>query len=145
MTTHYLLDTSIVSSPIVRIPNAGIVDKLAAHGHESAIAAPVWHELVFGCARLPRGKRRSSLESYLYDVVQPSFPILPYDDVAAAWHAQERARLEAIGRAPPYVDGQIAAIAHANDLCLVTTNGKDFARFKDLAVEDWSGRTRRPT
>ena len=145
MTARYLLDTSIVSVPLVRAPNAGVIDRLADHSHESAIAAPVWHELVFGCARLPRGKRRSSLESYLYDVVQPSFPILPYDDVAAAWHAQERARLEAAGRAPPYVDGQIAAIAHANDLCLVTTNGKDFAGFKDLAVEDWSGRTRRPT
>jgi tRNA(fMet)-specific endonuclease VapC len=131
-----------VSVPLVRAPNARVIDRLAAHGHESAIAAPVWHELVFGCARLPRGKRRLALESYLYDVVQPSFPILPYDDVAAAWHAQERARLEAVGRSPPYVDGQIAAIAHANDLCVVTTNAKDFARFKDLSVEDWSGRSK---
>jgi tRNA(fMet)-specific endonuclease VapC len=143
VTSRYLLDTSIVSVPLVRAPNARVIDRLAAHGHESAIAAPVWHELVFGCARLPRGKRRLALESYLYDVVQPSFPILPYDDVAAAWHAQERARLEAVGRSPPYVDGQIAAIAHAHDLCVVTTNAKDFARFKDLSVEDWSQRAGR--
>ena len=38
----------------------------------------------------------------------------------------------------PYVDGQIAAIARVNDLILVTGNVKDFTRFKDLAVEDWT-------
>jgi tRNA(fMet)-specific endonuclease VapC len=36
------------------------------------------------------------------------------------------------------VDGQIAAIAYANDLILVTVNTRDFAPFKDLQVEDWS-------
>ena len=140
MTLRYLLDTSIVSSPVSKTPSAEIVKRLGEHGEECAIAAPVWHELVFGCARLPRGRRRAALESYLYDLVQPSFPILPYDDVAAAWHGQERARLEAAGSAAAYADGQIAAIAHVNDLCLVTINSKDFGRFKDLAVENWSKR-----
>ena len=104
---------------------------------ECAIAAPVWHELAYGCRRLPKGKRRSALVIYLQDVVRASFPILPYDEIAAVWHAQQRARLEAVGRPPPYVDGQIAAIAHANGLVLVTTNAKDFGRFKDLKVVNW--------
>jgi tRNA(fMet)-specific endonuclease VapC len=140
VTLRYLLDTTIVSSPVVKIPNSEIMKRLDEHGHESAIGAPVWHELIYGCARLPRGKRRSALESYLHDVVQVSFPILPYDEVAAAWHGQERARLEGVGRSAPYVDGQIAAIAHANGLVLVTANTKDFTRFKDLTVENWSRR-----
>lgn len=141
MTLRYLLDTTIVSSPVVKIPNSEIVKCLDEHGHESAIGAPVWHELIYGCARLPRGKRRSALESYLHDVVQVSFPILPYDEVAAAWHSQERARLEGVGKCAPYVDGQIAAIAHANGLVLVTVNTKDFTPFfKDLTVENWSRR-----
>jgi hypothetical protein len=34
----------------------------------------------------------------------------------------------------PFTDGQIAAIAHANDLVLITVSVKDFARFKGLKV-----------
>jgi len=138
VTLRYLLDTSIVSSPVSRIPDPEIVRQLDKHGLECAIAAPVWHELTYGCHRLPRGKRRAALESYLQDVVRVSFPILPYDEIAAVWHGRERARLEALGRPAPYVDGQIAAVAHANGLVLVTANPKDFARFKDIKVENWS-------
>jgi tRNA(fMet)-specific endonuclease VapC len=135
---RYLLDTGIVSSPIAKLPNAHIVARLEAHGHECAIAAPVWHELTFGCERLPKGKRRTALEVYLQDVVLPSFPILPYDETAAHWHGRERARLEKLGTPAPYVDAQIAAIAHVNDVSVVTLNVKDFARFKDVAVESWA-------
>lgn len=70
--------------------------------------------------------------------MRASFQILPYDEVAATWHGQERARLEKLGRPAPYVDGQIAAIAYANGLVLVTVNVTDFAPFKDLQVENWS-------
>jgi len=143
MTLRYLLDTSTVSSPVSKIPDADIVGRLDQHGHECAIAAPVWHELTYGCSRLPQGRRRAALETYLNDVVRASFPILPYDDAAAAWHAHERARLEARGRPVPYVDGQIAAIAHANTLALVTVNTRDFSRFIDLRVENWSKRRAR--
>jgi tRNA(fMet)-specific endonuclease VapC len=130
----------IVSSPVSKEPDPGVVKRLRQHGAESAIAAPVWHELKYGCERLPRGKRREGLEEYLDDVVGAAFPILPYDSAAAAWHANERARLEKLGSPSPYVDGQIAAIAHTNGLILVTGNRKDFIRFKDLQVENWESR-----
>lgn len=138
MTARYLLDTSIVSAPIAKIPDAVVVKRLEQRGHECAIAAPVWHELIFGCRRLPKGARRDALEHYLEDVVRASFQILAYDEIAAGWHAQERARLESIGRPAPYVDGQIAAIAYVNELVLITANTKDFVRYKELTVENWS-------
>src|ERR1700692_2532182 len=122
----------IVSSPISKNPSPNMVARLDRHGHECAIAAPVWHELSYGCRRLPKDKRRAALEAYLHDVVHGSFPILSYDEAAATWHGEERARLEAIGRPAPFVDGQIAAIAHVHGLVLATTNNKDFARFKGL-------------
>ena len=140
MTARYLLDTSIVSSPIAKVPNAEVLKHLEAHGHECAIAAPVWHELTYGCQRLPRGRRREAIETYLQDVVLASFPVLAYDETAAHWHGIERARLEGLGKPAPYVDGQIAAIAYANELTLVTVNVKDFARFKGVEVENWSKR-----
>jgi tRNA(fMet)-specific endonuclease VapC len=70
--------------------------------------------------------------------VRRSFPILPYDDAAAEWHGRERARLEASGRTPPFVDGQIAAIAHNESLTLVTANTEDFRYFVDLEIADWT-------
>ena len=143
MTARYLLDTNIVSAPISKKPDVAIVRKLEEHGPECAIAAPVWHELIYGCRRLPKGKRRTALETYLRDVIHASFPVLPYDELAARWHGEERARLETVGRPVPFVDGQIAAIAHANGLILVTTNTRDFTPFKELTVENWAKRPAR--
>jgi tRNA(fMet)-specific endonuclease VapC len=137
VTAHYLLDTSIVSSPISKQPNPEVLKHLEKHGHECAIVAPVWHELTFGCQRLPRGKRREAIETYLQDVVLASFPVLAYDEDAAHWHGIERARLDGLGKPAPYADGQIAAIAYVNELTLVTANVKDFARFKGVEVENW--------
>jgi tRNA(fMet)-specific endonuclease VapC len=138
VTLGYLLDTSIVSAPISMKPDPAILERLNEHGSECAIAAPVWHELTYGCRRLPRGKRRATLDAYLREVVLASFPVLAYDEAAARWHGEERARLDALGRPAPFVDGQIAAIAQVHGLVLVTTNDKDFARFKGLKVENWS-------
>ncbi len=137
MILRYLLDTSIVSSPMSKQPDARLVALIRAHDHECAIAAPVWHELIYGCRRLPRGKRRDTLETYLQEAVLASFPVLTYDRQAAEWHAHERARLERVGRPASFVDGQIAAIASVHDLVLVTVNVEDFAMYKGLAVENW--------
>ena len=138
MTLRYLLDATVVSAPMSKAPDPQIIKRLEDHGHESAIAAPVWHELTYGCRRLARGKRRDALETYLHDVVRASFPILPYDEAAATWHGHERARLEGLGKPAPFADGQIAAIAHTNGLALVTANVRAFARFKELHVTNWS-------
>lgn len=134
---RYLLDTNIVSQPVSKAPAMNVLRKLRSVSDQCAIAAPVWHELQYGCRRLPAGKRREALEDYLADVVQVSFPILPYDDAAAKRHAAERARLEEAGTTVPFVDGQIAAIALANELVLVTGNMRDFAPFTGLTVENW--------
>jgi tRNA(fMet)-specific endonuclease VapC len=129
-----------VSAPVSKTPDAAILERLDERGPECAIAAPVWHELTYGCRRLPKGKRRAALEAYLRDVVRGSFPILPYDEAAATWHGEERARLEALGRPAPFVDGQIAAIAHVRGLVLATTNDRDFVHFKGLTIQNWSKR-----
>jgi tRNA(fMet)-specific endonuclease VapC len=134
---RYLLDTNIVSQPVSKVPAAGVLRKLRSVSDQCAIAAPVWHELQYGCRRMPAGKRREALEDYLVDVVHGSFPILPYDEAAARRHAIERARLEDMGTLLPFVDGQIAAIAFVNELVLVTGNVRDFAPFAGLVVENW--------
>lgn len=66
-----------------------------------------------------------------------SVAILEYGRKEAEWHAQERARLVAIGQTPPFVDGQIAAIARQHGLILVTSNTRDFQLFEGLTLQTW--------
>lgn len=134
---RYLLDTNVVSQPVSKVPLVGVMRRLSLLSEQCAIAAPVWHELQFGCKRLAAGRRREALEDYLIDVVQ-TFEILPYDELAAKVHATERERLERVGKTVPFVDGQIAAIAQANELVLVTDNVRDFAPFIALTVQNWA-------
>lgn len=143
MTLKYLLDTSTLSVAIGGKPNRNVLQKLMQRGQGSAIASVVWNELWYGCERLETGRRKAELHAYIQDVVGATFPILAYDKDAARWHGLERARLEQEGRVAPYVDGQIAAIAYVNDLIVVTANVKDFERFKNVAVEDWTKAGRR--
>jgi tRNA(fMet)-specific endonuclease VapC len=133
----YLLDTNVVTEPLRPAPNAYVLERLEQHEAEIAIASVVWHELLYGTYRLPPSAKRSAIEAYLNDVVALSFPILPYDPPAAQWHAAERARLVSLGKTPPFVDGQIAAIARVNNLILVTANTSDFSTFQELQVENW--------
>lgn len=137
MTLRFLLDTNVVSEPLRPAPDAGVEARLREHGAISAVAAIVWHELRFGAARLPESRRRTAIEEYLGTVVAASFPILPYDEAASVWHAQERARLAARGLTPSFADGQIAAIARVNGLTLVTANRDHFRHFGGLEIEDW--------
>lgn len=138
VTPRYLLDSDVVSEPTRPAPSIKLLDWLEQHEGESAIAAPVWHELRFGCERLPPSRRRDAIESYLVDVVLATLPILDYDQRAAEWHARERARLALTGRTPPFADGQIAAIARVNDLALVSRNQKHFRWFHGLRLEGWA-------
>jgi tRNA(fMet)-specific endonuclease VapC len=134
---RFLLDTNAVSEPLRPAPNRRLLNRLGMHTGAMAIAAPTWHELRFGCERLPVSRRRELIEDYLANVVAVELPILPYDEAAAAWHARDRARLLALGRTPAFVDGQIAAIASTLGLTLVTANLQDFADFEDLHAENW--------
>ena len=138
MSLKYLLDTNVVSEPLRPTPAPAVLRRLRRHEGETAIAAIVWHELRFGCMRLPPSRRRTAIERYLEEVVVVSFPILDYGCNAADWHAIERARLERAGKTPPFIDGQIAAIASVNDLVLITANKSDFRQFNGLQVQSWA-------
>ncbi len=137
MGLKYLLDANIISEPMKPRPNTNVQDSLRHKWMETAVPAIVWHELLYGLHRLSDSRRKRAIADYLYTVVQNELEILPYDKLAAEWLAEERARLTQIGRPPPYADAQIAAIAIANDLTLVTRNTNDFLQFDGLTIENW--------
>jgi len=89
---RFLLDTNVLSEPIRPIPNQNVVEMLERHKQEIATATVVFHELIFGCKRLPESRKRRNIEKYLNEVVKPQIPMLSYDANAAIWHGTERAR-----------------------------------------------------
>lgn len=137
MMMKYLIDTNVLSEAIKTVPDKLVMKMLERCQHEIVTAAPVWHELQFGCQLLPRSRKREVIDLFLNDIVKRTMLILPYDDRAAEWHAGERARLSSKGLTPPFVDGQIAAISVVNGLILVTRNIDDFKQFLRLKIENW--------
>jgi tRNA(fMet)-specific endonuclease VapC len=137
VTLRFLLDTNILSEPLKAAPDARVMENLKKHEREICTATLVWHELLYGAARLPDGARKRMIERFLEDVIAPTLPILPYDGSAAAWHASERARLERKGKTPPFVDGMIASVAAAHGLVLVTHNLADYRGFEGLEITSW--------
>jgi tRNA(fMet)-specific endonuclease VapC len=137
VTIRYLLDTNIISESTRPTPTPKVMQRLQQERRNVATASVVWHELLFGCQRLPLSRRRSQLESYFQDLLLSGLVILPYTQPAAEWHAAERVRLTAIGQSPAFADGMIAATAYQHGLILVTRNVDDFAGFSGLQVENW--------
>jgi len=67
----------------------------------------------------------------------PLFASLPFDDVAAEIFGRIRADVTARGVTLGPYDLQIAAIAQAKELTLVTHNTREFVRVPGLEIEDW--------
>ncbi len=133
---RYLLDTPILSEPMRARPRERVLEALDSHAGALATASIVIHELEYGIARLPAGKRRRELGDYLEVLIGSDLEILPYTTVAARWHGAKRAELENMGRKPPFADGQIAAIAAVHELTLVTPNRRDFEPFA-IPLTEW--------
>lgn len=137
-----LLDTNILSEPLAAEPNADVMRNIEIHSASLAIASVTWQELLYGMHLLAPGKRQERIRDYLFQRIRPALPILAFDSDAAAWQAEQRARLRRAGKTPSYADSQIAAIAAVNDLLLVTRNTGDFADFNGLGVANWFKTTR---
>lgn len=132
----FLLDTNILSEVMREQPDPQVMAQLARFDGELGIPALVAHELRFGWLRMPAGRRKDAVGHFLQDVVS-LLPVLPYDTPAARIHAELRQEAESRGVTLPFVDGQIAAIAMASGLTLITRNTRDFAAIKGLRLDNW--------
>ena len=77
---RYLLDTNVLSELARPRPDDGVLARLEEVADDAAIAAVAWHELRFGVARLPAGRRREALSAFVTGLAS-RFPVLPYDRV----------------------------------------------------------------
>lgn len=129
MSSIYLLDTNILSEPLKKIPDLEVLEFLEKNEISIATCSLVIHELEYGMEILQDGKKKKILETFIKSILE-TLPIFEYNTAASIWHAKEKARLIKMGKTPSFVDGQIASIAHINNLKLVTKNTKDFKPFK---------------
>ena len=80
---RFLLDTNILSEPLRPQPNPTVMQRLTDQSEELSTASVVYHEILFGCRRLPESRRRQAIAAYLQEAVETKLVILPYDAEAA--------------------------------------------------------------
>lgn len=71
----YLLDTNIVSEPVVARPSSSVLAKIKANSRALAICSVTWQEILYGMFLLPPGRRREQIDDYLFRRIHPSLPI----------------------------------------------------------------------
>lgn len=128
----YLLDTNICVA-LLRQREQAAPAHLALHPPaDILLCSVVKAELVYGSLRRPNPAGLAQLTRFWQPYVS-----LPFGDSAALLAARIRADLAAVGMLIGPNDFQIAAIALANDLTLVTRNTGEFSRVAGLRLEDW--------
>jgi tRNA(fMet)-specific endonuclease VapC len=129
----YLLDTNTCIS-YINHKNMSVYQHIIALSPEDVgICDIVKLELYYGAYNSARTEENlENLRKFFGDFVS-----LPFDGQAAIICGNLRAQLKAIGTPIGSYDLQIAAIALANDLTLITHNTREFNRVNGLQVEDW--------
>ena len=140
MKSFYLLDTNIISEIRKPFPNENVINLFMQKKSFCDISAITWAESLTGIKRMPEGKKKEALRSFYYEIIREQFDIVPFDEHAATIYSDLYPKLESIGKLPPEFDLQIASIAIANNMILVTRNTKDFAQISsvsNLMLENW--------
>ncbi|MBR0100305.1 MAG: type II toxin-antitoxin system VapC family toxin [Treponema sp.] len=139
MKKAYLLDTNIVSEFSKANPNPQVLEFYQARKNLCAISAITWQELTRGVSRLPEGKRKNTLQSFIENF-EANTEVISYDKFASQICGEMQANAEKEGHTLPFYDSQIAATAISNGMVLVTHNIADFEPMREksfLRVEDW--------
>ena len=137
---YYLLDTNLISEMVKPLPDKAVCKNLIEYQNLCALPSTVWNELIYGVNIMEQGKRKDFLFSKMLKEVQSTFEIIQYDNHAAWIQADIRARLKELGTPIDFPDTQIASIAIANNMILVTRNIKHFEpiqKVSPLMLENW--------
>ena len=133
----YLLDTSVVSETMRRVPHAQVVTFLLEH-EDLWLSTIVLHELEYGVHLMERGQRQASLQANLASfTTEYADRILPLDKAAAEWAARFRAQSQRSGHTLKLGDALMAGIAKANGLCVATRNVTDFHHIDVDVTNPW--------
>lgn len=128
----YLLDTNIVSA-LMHAPTGRLAQRIARAGEANVfISVIVAAELRYGGLKRPLARLDAALATVLDEIA-----IMPLEPAAVAHYARLRLEVERAGTPIGANDMLIAAHALALDATLVTDNEREFARVRNLRVENW--------
>ncbi len=129
----YLLDTNVCVKYLSG-RNPDLTNRfIAVPAQNKIICSIVRAELYFGAYK----SQIQAVSLAKIDAFLRRYPTLPFDNVAAQICGEIRADLARKGTPIGPYDLQIAAIALANNLTLVTHNTREFSRIPNLLLDDW--------
>ena len=134
-----LLDTNVLSELTRPRPEPKVVRWLEENDPLLALPSIALAELRYGIARLPTGRRRTSLLDF-WSKTRERFVgrIYSFDERAAEAYGDLAAAAERIGRRLNIADGQIAAIAKVHRMAIATRDANDFAASGVSVVNPWA-------
>ncbi len=129
----YLLDTNVCIQFLNKSSQKLIERMIGTDPEVIFLCSIVKAELFYGAKKSKNPLKALKTQKEFFR----RFKSLPFDDSAAEVYGEIRSSLEHKGQIIGPNDLIIASIAKANDLILVTHNGKEFNRVEGLTVEDW--------
>ena len=121
------LDTNVVSEPMRKVQDPGVVDWLERHDAELALSTIVIGEIAFGIEKIDAEQRARRLTSD-FDALHRRYAdrIFAFTEAAALNYGMLMAERKRAGRPMPIADAMIAAIARTHGAGLATRNLADF-------------------
>ena len=131
---RYMLDTNICIYLIKQKPEKAFLELQKHDPSEICISSVTYAELIHGVEKSAAvEKNRLALSVLLANI-----EILDFDVKAANSYGRIRADLEKNGTPIGPLDMMIAGHAQSLGYTVVTNNVKEFARVKDLKLENWA-------
>jgi predicted nucleic acid-binding protein len=137
MSQRFLVDTNVLSELMRTSPAPQVYNWFANHSDDQIYVSSISQaEILAGIAVLPEGKRRNALADSAPLLLETDMAdrCLVFGAAAAKHYAIIYANRRRMGRPISTQDAQIAAIALAEHLALVTRNTQDFEGIEGLAV-----------
>jgi predicted nucleic acid-binding protein len=97
-------------------------------------------EILYGLAIMPKGRKRNDRVAWADAIFARDFGgrVLPFDGHAAVHYADILAARERSGRRIEVVDAQIAGVARAHAMAIVTRNVGDFVGCGIEVIDPWN-------
>lgn len=124
-----LLDTNIISELMKTTPHPSVLAWINQQLNDTLFICSITvAEISYGLKVLPTGQRQKLLETRFEQFTTQAFyeRILSFTTVAAQLYGEIMGYRKTLGRPLSILDGQIAAIALANNMTVATRNIKDF-------------------
>jgi toxin FitB len=124
-----LLDTNIISELMKTTPHPSVLAWINQQLNDTLFICSITvAEISYGLKVLPTGQRQKLLETRFEQFTTQAFyeRILSFTTVTAQLYGEIMGYRKTLGRPLSILDGQIAAIALANNMAIATRNIKDF-------------------